>query len=279
MPELPEVETVCRGLEPVLASHVIAKAVLHSDGLRKPFEKGLAKALAGRTVARIARRAKYILVYLDNSKILVLHLGMSGRILIEAKGYKPQKHDHLTMVLDDGRVVVFNDPRRFGMAFMVDEAGLENDPAFRELGPEPLSNQFSGPVLAAGLSEKRTPVKVALLDQHVVAGIGNIYASEALFLAGIDPQRTAGSLSRPETETLAKAIRSVLTKAIKAGGSSLKDYRKVSGELGYFQHHFTVYGRDGQACPGCTCDISKTGGILKIPQAGRSTFYCPRKQA
>ncbi|MDB5490941.1 MAG: 5-hydroxymethyluracil glycosylase [Micavibrio sp.] len=278
MPELPEVETVCRGLEPVMMGQVITRIDTHRAGLRVPFPEALSENVAGARVLRIARRAKYILIHLNNGMVLVIHLGMSGRMTVEEAGFKPARHDHMVIHLKDKRMVAFNDARRFGVVDLVEEGAMESHALFRHLGPEPLSNEFSGPALAAKLKGKKTSVKVAIMDQRVVVGVGNIYASEALFLSGISPKRLAGQVQGERAEALVRAIRKVLQKAIRAGGSSLRDYRQADGELGYFQHQFTVYNREGQACPGCTCDIAKTKGILRITQGGRSSFYCPRKQ-
>lgn len=278
MPELPEVETVCRGLAPVMTGQRIASVELHRAGLRDPFPAGMAKTLTGARVTAVSRRAKYILIHLDTGKMLVLHLGMSGRVLVQDAPHRALKHDHLVLNLANDRAIVLNDPRRFGTAFIADEEDWESHKAFKTLGPEPLSRGFTGPVLAAALRNKKSPLKVALMDQRVVVGVGNIYASEALFMAGISPLRAAGSVRADRVAELVRCIRAVLNKSIRAGGSSLRDYRRADGELGYFQHHFAVYGRAGQACPGCTCDINKTGGIRCVTQAGRSTFYCPRKQ-
>lgn len=278
MPELPEVETVCRGLKPVLKGQVIARADLHRGDLRKPFPKNLKTVLKGAKVGAITRRAKYILLHLDSGFIVILHLGMSGRLLIEGKDYTPKKHDHLVLHTKKGAQIVFNDARRFGVVDLARADALEQHPSFVHLGPEPLSNHFSGPALAEKLAGKKAAVKVAIMDQRVVVGVGNIYASEALFLSGISPKTPAGRVRGDKAEALAAAIKTVLKKAIAAGGSTLRDHRQANGELGYFQHHFAVYDREGQACPGCTCDIVKTGGIRRIVQGGRSSFYCPRKQ-
>lgn len=261
-----------------MTGQVIAGIDTHRTGLRVPFPKNLSKNVAGSHVLRITRRAKYILIHLDNEKILVIHLGMSGRMAIEGAGYKPQKHDHMIIRMKDGRMIVFNDPRRFGIVDLIGEGELESHKLFAHLGPEPLSNEFSGPVLAEKLKGKKTSIKTAIMDQQIVVGVGNIYASEALFLSGISPVKLAGQVKGEKAEALVQAIRKVLQKAIKAGGSTLRDHRQANGELGYFQHHFTVYDREGQACPDCTCDIAKTKGILRITQGGRSSFYCPRKQ-
>lgn len=278
MPELPEVETVCRGLEPVLKGQVVARVDLHRGDLRKPFPKNLKTVLEGAKVNAITRRAKYILLHLDSGFVVILHLGMSGRLLIEGKGYIPQKHDHLVLHTKKGAQIVFNDARRFGVVDLSRADALDSHPSFAHLGPEPLSNHFSGPALAERLAGKKAAIKIAIMDQRVVVGVGNIYASESLFLAGINPRTPAGWVKGDKAEALAAAIKTVLKKAIAAGGSTLRDHRQANGELGYFQHHFAVYDREGQACPGCSCDIVKTGGIRRIVQGGRSSFYCPRKQ-
>lgn len=278
MPELPEVETVCRGLEPVLLHRRIVRVDVRRKDLRRPFPRGLKGRVESARVTWIARRAKYILIHLDNDFVLVIHLGMSGRIVFQGDGYKPQTHDHFILHLEDGRQVVLNDPRRFGVVDLVRGDGLDAHPLFAHLGPEPLGNGFSGPVLAAALKNRKAAIKQVIMDQSVVVGVGNIYASEALFQSGIDPARPAARIQGKRAEALVAAIRDVLNRAIAAGGSTLRDHRQVSGELGYFQHDFTVYGREGQACRGCDCDIAKTGGIRKIVQGGRASFYCPRKQ-
>lgn len=278
MPELPEVETVCRGLEPVLVGQMILRAELRRRDLRRPFPRGLKARLEGTAVTRITRRAKYILAHLDNGSVLVIHLGMSGRIVFHESGYKPQTHDHFLLHLSSGRVVVLNDPRRFGIVDLIAGDALESHALFSHLGPEPLSNAFSGPVLAAALRGRKTAIKLAIMDQTVVVGVGNIYASEALFLSGIDPATPANAVQGARAEALVRAIRKVLEKAIKAGGSTLRDHRQPDGQLGYFQHQFGVYDREGMACPGCDCDIGTTGGIRKIVQGGRSSYYCPRRQ-
>lgn len=278
MPELPEVETVCRGLDPVMRGQTILRAEIRRKDLRKPFPRGLKQALEGVRILRISRRAKYILAHLDSGKILVIHLGMSGRVQIEGAGYVPKTHDHFILHLKNRRVIVLNDARRFGVVFLVDENEMEDHPAFAVLGPEPLANDFNGPFLAARLKGKKTAIKTAIMDQSVVVGVGNIYASEALFMAGISPKRVAATVTGERAEKLADAIRRVLRKAIEKGGSTLRDHRRVDGELGYFQHHFAVYDRAGQACPGCECDILKTKGIRRIVQGGRSSFYCTGKQ-
>ncbi len=278
MPELPEVETVRLGLEPFMTGKKVHKITTHREGLRVPFPKGLA-ALQGRRIDKLTRRAKYLLVHMG-SDILVIHLGMSGRItaMADLKKYKRAKHDHFILNLEGDSGIVFNDPRRFGIVLMLAEKDLEQNEAFKSLGPEPLSKEFTGKVLQSRLKGKKVPIKIALLDQRVVAGIGNIYDCEALFGAGIAPQRLAGDLSAKECDVLVKCIKDVLAKAIKAGGSSLKDYRKADGELGYFQYGFKVYDREGEACSRCATVIKKAPLIQRITQGARSTFFCARCQ-
>lgn len=280
MPELPEVETVRRGMELALKGDVIARVNQRREGLRLPFPKGLVKALQGQEVIHFGRRAKYILMQLANGQTVVLHLGMSGRILLLPSGHdhEPQKHDHLVVDFKSGARMVFTDPRRFGMVLLANDNDVAALPSFAGLGPEPLDNSFSGPVLHEALRRRKTSLKAALMDQRVVAGLGNIYVCEALFYAGLNPERQASGISRDEAEKLVRSIRKVLNDAIAAGGSTLRDHRQANGDLGYFQHSFAVYDRAGKACPGCSCDVSRTGGIKKITQGGRSTYYCPQKQ-
>lgn len=278
MPELPEVETVCRGLDPVMTGQVIDRVETRREGLRKSFPIGLREKIQGARILRLSRRAKYILIHLDGGLVLVVHLGMSGRVQIEVAGYEPKTHDHLILHLGNGRVIVLHDPRRFGNVLLLAGDDLSLAAEFRSLGPEPLSNEFNGPYLAERLRGKSMAIKTALMDQRIVVGVGNIYASEALFLAGISPKRKAGTVTGARAEKLVAAIRAVLDRAILAGGSTLRDHRQADGALGYFQHQFTVYDRAGRACPGCDCDILKTKGIQRIVQGGRSSFYCPRKQ-
>ncbi len=278
MPELPEVETVRRGLEPVMEGQIIREVSLHRAGLRTAFAPDMADRLKGRKIAKLTRRAKYLLIHLGKrgpeDDVLVIHLGMSGRMSVidDAKTYERKKHDHLMIYLKSGKAVAFNDARRFGMAFIVKEKDLGAHPAFKSLGPEPLGGEFTGKVLHEKLKGKKTAIKLALLDQRIVSGIGNIYACEALFEAGIDPRKAAGEITLAKAGLLVESIRSVLNKSIKAGGSSLKDYRHADGGLGYFQHSFSVYGKEGQLCP---CAARKKAVIEKITQGGRSTFWCP----
>ena len=216
---------------------------------------------------------------LDKGETLLLHLGMSGRMVISREDRKPPgKHDHLVFHFDNGVTVRFNDPRRFGMCDLVPTPDLAHYKLLRHIGIEPLGRDMSPQTLAAKFKGKKTSIKDALLDQRLIAGIGNIYACEALFHAGINPKRKAGACTKAQIAKLVPAIKKVLQAAIKAGGSTLRDYVRADGELGYFQHHFAVYGREGKACPGCDCDRQRTGGIRRIAQGGRSTFYCPAKQ-
>ncbi|MDE1901698.1 MAG: bifunctional DNA-formamidopyrimidine glycosylase/DNA-(apurinic or apyrimidinic site) lyase [Alphaproteobacteria bacterium] len=277
MPELPEVETVCRGLRPLVGARITAAAAHRAD-LRAPLPRNLGKRLTGRAITGITRRAKYILVALDGGETLLLHLGMSGRMTLSHDNAPLQKHDHISLATDNGFFVRFNDPRRFGYCDLVATDKLSNHKLLRGLGIEPLSKDFTPDALAAILKNRNTSIKAALLDQKHVVGIGNIYACEALFRAGINPSRPAHKITRAEIAALAAAIRDVLRAAIKAGGSTLRDYVQADGELGYFQHNFAVYGRAGLPCPGCTCDVTKTGGIKRIAQNGRSSFYCATKQ-
>lgn len=276
MPELPEVETVRRGLSPFMEGRSITHVKTNREGLRIPFPDNLKAALEGVRVERLSRRAKYVLAHMSGGGIVVFHLGMSGQMRIEPDMalYVEKKHDHLLLTLEGGSGIVFNDPRRFGMVFLTSEAGISQHPSFHLMGPEPLGNEFSGPVLRERLKGKRTPIKIALLDQHIVAGVGNIYASEALHDAGISPFKAAGSLTAKQAENLVQAIRDVLSRAIASGGSSLKDFIKVDGKPGYFQHSFAVYDRADQPCPRCHPDGKRKNTIQKIVQGGRATYYC-----
>jgi formamidopyrimidine-DNA glycosylase len=238
-----------------------------------------AQRLEGRVIARIERRAKYMLAHLDDGWVLLMHLGMSGRMAVAADPDAPfETHDHVVFLTDRGCQVRFNDPRRFGFMDLLPARGIGESAHFRGLGPEPLGNAFNGPELAQRLAGRRTPIKAALLDQKTVAGLGNIYVCEALYFARLSPKRQAHTVQGGRAERLANATRGVLQRAIAAGGSSLRDYRQASGELGYFQHDWAVYDKAGHACPDCDCRIADTGGIRRIVQSNRSTFYCPRRQ-
>ncbi len=280
MPELPEVETVVTELKLVACAAKITSSKTLSQKIRIPVPEKLDLSLKNKAILDVTRRAKYILIHLSGGKILVIHLGMSGRIHIHDAGKKveKQKHDHLILHLSNGNDVVFNDPRRFGLIELIDEESLNSHRLFSHLGPEPLSRKFSSSFLISVLKSRKGPIKVVIMDQTLVVGVGNIYACEALFEAGIHPETSAQKLNEEQVDRLTQAIKKVLKAAIKAGGSTLKDYRKTNGDLGYFQHQFAVYDRAGKPCKGCDCDAGQTGGVQKTVQGGRSTFYCPRKQ-
>ncbi len=275
MPELPEVETVRRGLAARIVGRRILAVDVRAPALRLPIPDGFADRLAGRRVAGLRRRAKYILFDLDGDEVLVLHLGMSGRVAIhDGDAPSPGRHDHLVFVFEGGLRVVFNDARRFGLVALIESAALDRHPLFAHLGPEPLAPGFDGARLAARLAGRRSTIKAALLDQRCVAGVGNIYACEALFRARLSPRRRAGAVQGARARRLAEALRAVLAEAIAAGGSSLRDYVQTSGELGYFQHRFAVYDRAGEPCPRC----GPAAPIRRIVQQGRASFYCGRCQ-
>ena len=273
MPELPEVETVCRGIAPFITGHDFANVVTTRPNLRVDFPELFAERLIGHQVARVERRAKYILIHSVSGACLVIHLGMSGQIKMVQAGedYTPIKHDHMFLHFDDGRQLVYNDPRRFGFVLLYDDArDMAQDKIFARMGPDPYSEAFTADFLFTALSKRQMPIKTALLDQHMVVGLGNIYVCEALFMAGIHPARLSSSVSKVEAQALYKTIRAVLDKAIAAGGSTLRDYRRADGKLGYFQHEFQVYGRENAPCYTC-----KDGVVARMVQAGRSSFYCP----
>ncbi|HWZ67690.1 MAG TPA: bifunctional DNA-formamidopyrimidine glycosylase/DNA-(apurinic or apyrimidinic site) lyase, partial [Stellaceae bacterium] len=242
--------------------------------LRRPFPPALAERLDGAQIGALGRRGKYILIELDADGVLLLHLGMSGRVTVGNAALPAAPHDHMVLTLDDDTVIRFNDPRRFGLIDYVRRGEAARHPLLARLGPEPLEASFDGAYLASKLAGKLTPIKAALLDQRTVAGLGNIYVCEALYRAGLSPKRLAASIGRRQADRLAAAIKSVLTEAIAAGGSSVRDYVQADGELGYFQHHWAVYGREGEPCPGCNC----AEGVRRIAQSGRSTFYCAKRQ-
>ena len=276
MPELPEVETVVRGLAGRMTGRRVARLDLHREDLRWPIPHGLRRKVEGRLIKAVRRRAKYILIDLEDGGVLLMHLGMSGRLTVvnPEDTTPPELHDHVVFTLDDGTRIRFNDQRRFGMLDYVRDRALEKHPLLRELGPEPLDPGFTPETLAKSLTGKRTPLKAALLDQQVVAGLGNIYVSEVLFEAGLSPRRLARTVTLERATRLVGAIRGVLKRAIAAGGSSLRNYVQASGELGYFQHQWAVYGKEGEPCPACDCG----GGIRRIVQSNRSTFYCAKRQ-
>ncbi len=275
MPELPEVETVCRGLRPKLEGQKLERVIQRREDLRFPLPNDFADRLTGRTVERIERRAKYMLLHRDAGWTLLGHLGMSGRMtMIEGEPPTAGKHDHIEFLTGAGTTVRYNDARRFGFMDLIETDQLGDHPMLRDLGPEPLSNAFNDTALIEALQGRRSPIKAALLDQKIVAGLGNIYVCEALFRAAISPRRSAHTIPGRRAERLVPAIRDVLTAAIAAGGSSLRDYVQADGDLGYFQHNWRAYGRKGEICgeEGCS------GVISRIVQSGRSTFYCGKHQ-
>ncbi|MFT6676244.1 MAG: formamidopyrimidine-DNA glycosylase [Sulfitobacter sp.] len=282
MPELPEVETVRRGLAPVMEGCVIARAEVNRPDLRWPFPERMAERLTGQQVKQLRRRSKYILADLESGESLLVHLGMSGRMLISGDPLgqfvhdhpSPEKHDHVVLHMANGARITFNDPRRFGAMDLLDTATAETHKLLALIGPEPLGNGFHEAHLLAALKGRNMPIKSALLDQRIVAGLGNIYVCEALYRAGIHPARKAGQISAVRIASLVAIIKTVLSEAIEAGGSSLKDFRQADGELGYFQHRFDVYGRAGQPCRSPDCPEV----ILRLVQSGRSSFYCGQCQ-
>ncbi len=275
MPELPEVETVMRGLAARLAGRRIARARAARGDLRGKLPPRLDERLRGRLVEGFRRRGKYILARLSGGESLLLHLGMSGRIRLTTGDTAPLAHEHLVLEMEDGCRVGLIDPRRFGLVDLLATAGEENDPRLARLGPEPIDPEFTEAVLARALAGRRTSIKAALMDQHLVAGLGNIYASEALYRAAISPRRIATNLGLQRIARLHAAIRATLTEAIAAGGSSFSDYVQPDGELGYFQHAWRVYSRE--RCPVCP-GPPLCRGIARIVQGGRASFYCPRRQ-
>jgi formamidopyrimidine-DNA glycosylase len=283
MPELPEVETVRRGLAPVLVGRVLSRVEARRPNLRFPFPDRFCERLQGAKVDHLDRRAKYLVAHLDTGEALIMHLGMSGRFsVLDHAGVKTfddyaystggdPKHDHVVLHVDCGAQIIYNDPRRFGFMDIVASSDLETCKHFAAMGPEPLGNAFNAKVLVRAFENKKSPIKAALLDQANVAGLGNIYVCEALFRSSIAPERHAGSLKRSEIEKLTTHIRAVLMDAIEAGGSTLRDFAATDGSLGGFQERFDVYGREGEAC---RCGAAK-GIVTRIVQSGRSTFYCP----
>ena len=282
MPELPEVETVRRGLAPSMEGQVIVRAEVNRPDLRWPFPDNMADRLSGAKVTALRRRSKYVLADLDTGETLIIHLGMSGRMTVSGDPLgqfhhdhpAPEKHDHVVFHMGNGARITFNDPRRFGAMDLAATETLEDHWLINTIGPEPLGNGFNEDYLTAKLAGKNTPIKTALLDQRIVAGLGNIYVCEVLHRARINPKRKAGTLSKQRVARIVPIVRDVLAEAIAAGGSSLRDYRQADGELGYFQHGFQAYDREGQPCPTPDC----TGTIARIVQSGRSTFYCPKCQ-
>jgi formamidopyrimidine-DNA glycosylase len=289
MPELPEVETVRRGLAPVMEGARFTRVEARRGDLRWPLPKDFVRRLEGQTVTGLGRRAKYILADLSSGEVLLMHLGMSGSFRVTASSEevtpgdfhhqrgKAAAHDHIVFHMSNGGTAIFNDPRRFGSMKLVARGALDQEPLLRALGPEPLGNEFDAAMLAHACAGKKTSLKAALLDQRVVAGLGNIYVCEALHRSHLLPKRKASTIAdrkgaaNERAIALVDSIRAVLNDAIKAGGSSLRDHRQTTGELGYFQHNFRVYDREGAGCPTPRCG----GTIRRIVQNGRSTFFCP----
>ena len=287
MPELPEVETVRRGLAPAMEGARFARVEVRDRRLRWPLAKDFEKRITGQTVEGLGRRAKYLLADLSSGEVLVMHLGMSGSFRVGADAKpgvyyheksKSTAHDHVVFHMSNGATVTFNDPRRFGSMKLVPRAKIDSEPLLRSIGPEPLGNEFDAAMLAKACVGKKTSLKAALLDQRVVAGLGNIYVCEALLRAHLSPKRLASTIAdrngkpNERAAALVDAIKGVLKDAIEAGGSSLRDHRRTDGALGDFQHNFRVYDREGEPCPSCK------GKIKRIVQTGRSTFYCPHCQ-
>jgi formamidopyrimidine-DNA glycosylase len=284
VPELPEVETVRRGLEPAMVGRRIASVEQRRRDLRFPFPEDFAARLAGREIVALGRRAKYLLADLDDGATLIMHLGMSGSFRVDANmpgvfhhdRSRIAAHDHVVFHMSGGATITYNDPRRFGFMLLEPRATLAEHKLFRGMGVEPLGNELDGDLLARLFAGKSAPLKAALLDQSLVAGLGNIYVCESLHRAHLSPRRAAGTLARkdgaatPRAHLLAATIREVLGEALEAGGSSLRDHRQADGSLGYFQHRFRVYDREGEACPTPGCH----GVIKRVVQSGRSTFYC-----
>jgi formamidopyrimidine-DNA glycosylase len=282
MPELPEVETVMEGLKPFLIGQKINSIDVRSPQLRIPIPQKKIKNLLGYSVLKLERRAKYILVNFDDGHVMIVHLGMTGTFSV----YPPQRHgeidldrhDHVMFTTDKNVKIIYRDPRRFGVIDVIDANEISSYPALKKLGPEPLHDDFTADVLMENLKTRKTPIKVAIMDQSVVVGVGNIYASEALFLSGIHPATPANEVTGKKLSLLVEKIKFILRAAIQSGGSTLRDYRRVGGESGYFQFNFSVYDRAGEPCPECDCSLKKTGGIQRIVQAGRSTFFCAKRQ-
>ena len=279
MPELPEVETVMRGLAARLQGRVLVRAAVNRADLRWPMPAGLAARLTGARVEGFRRRGKYFFMRISGGDSLLVHLGMSGRMNIaeDSEHPLPVLHEHFVMVTDDGWRAALVDPRRFGSLDLVPTAGEDAHRLVAGMGPEPLGPDFTAAYLSTGLAGRRTPIKAALLDQTLVAGLGNIYVCEALYRARISPRRLANSVAGARAARLVPMIKATLTDAIAAGGSSLRDYKQPSGELGYFQHAWKVYGREAERCEACPGPPG-CAGIRRIVQTGRSTFFCPRLQ-
>ena len=275
MPELPEVETIRRGLSKAMTGQLINEVIVRRTDLRRPIPDGFVETVRGKKILTIDRRAKYLLMRLENDVVVLIHLGMSGRMVIEL-GTDPQipnrKHEHIVFVLENNNIIRFSDPRRFGLIEISHAKDLSSHQLLKDIGPEPLSTEFNSLMLANRLQGRKTPIKSVLLDQGVVAGLGNIYVCEGLFIAGLSPMRSANTITLKQANILVKKTKELLLDAIESGGSTLKDHVSATGEMGYFQHKFKVYGRAGHPCPICE------EPIRRIVQAGRSTFFCSECQ-
>lgn len=272
MPELPEVETICRALSKQIVNHKIIKVNrLTNLKLRKAISPNL-EEIENHFILKVSRRSKYILIHLDNDKIMIIHLGMSGKILIKDNQYLIQKHDHIELTLDNNSKIIYNDPRRFGLICLSDTKNVDAIELFKNLGIEPLEDHFTNDYFSSILRNKKQAIKLAIMNPKIIVGVGNIYACESLFFSKIYPERLANSLIRNEIVTLRENIIKILRISIDSGGSSLKDYENINGEKGFFQNSFFVYGRSGKECYICNTVVEK------IKQAGRTTFYCPNCQ-
>jgi formamidopyrimidine-DNA glycosylase len=282
MPELPEVETVKRGLEPFLLGQVLTDIQIRSDKLRFLIPKAELKSLKNSKIISVTRRAKYILIDFEDKKTLISHLGMTGSFLVFPKKSINfpvlDRHHHVVLTLDNDTRIIYRDPRRFGLLDVVPSHDVIEHKLIHHLGPEPLDTEWTGQQLFDALRKRSGPIKTSLMDQKIVVGVGNIYASEALYLSKIHPEKPADTLTKKQCDAVVKVTKFILKKSIKNGGSTLQDYRHVGGDVGEFQSHFSVYDKEGEACPNCTCSMQKTGGIQRIVQSGRSSFFCPKYQ-
>lgn len=272
MPELPEVETVARGLRAAMVGRHIDEVIIRRDKIRIPIPPDFADQVQGARVESVERRAKYLLLTLDNGYCILGHLGMSGRMMVFSRPLEPQKHDHVYLMLNDGQMVVFNDPRRFGLMTGGAASEMPQHPLLQHMGPEPLGGDFTAEYLYSQLQKRKQSIKPVLMDQKLVVGVGNIYAAEALYRTGINPERPANKLNRKQVAVLLAAVKAVLEEAIASGGSTLRDYVDSAGASGYFQHRFDVYDREGEPCRVCSTPITR------LTQVGRSTFYCGKCQ-
>ena len=280
MPELPEVETVCKGIEHALLGETIQTIKIYRKDLRFPFPATIEKGFNDTKIIKVRRRAKYACIDCDNGQTILIHLGMSGivKIIHSNDAYTKEKHDHLEITCKSGVRLILNDARRFGYVDTYETSLESTIKHFIHLGVEPLSNEFHGEYLLSKAKTSKSPIKTFLLNQKFIVGLGNIYVNEALFMSRIHPETIANTLSQKQCDDLCHAIKDILRQAIKSGGSSLKDYKHTDGSMGYFQFMFSVYNKENMECKNCDCNIEKTGGIKRIVQSGRSTFYCPKKQ-